>query len=446
MLTFLLEVYDYLLTGSIYLFMFLYLAVILLWIGRIYLSRGYTPFVKKFSGTAGVLIPVVDEDPEIFRDVLSRVKAQKPNELLVVINGARNTELEQICSNARVDVVWNPEPSKRKAIAKGFEKLTSDVIVLLDSDTVWTDKTLVELLKPFSDGQVGGVTTRQKVFNPGRSFWTRWANWLESVRSEYSMPAMSQIGTVGCLPGRTIAFRRSILEKNMHRFLNEKFLGVHQEISDDRTLTNYALIDGWKTVFQRSSLVLTDAPTGLQTLVKQQYRWAKGSQYNTLRMLGWMLRKAPWLALYYAADVLIPFVTFGVLISWFVRWAASIYSTNVYLPMWRVLGENDLATVQIIGIAIVLSWLFAAVRFSRVVKENPAEFWMIPLYLISNTLLMMPIRILGFFECGLQGAWGTRGGAYESQTRQPLVSYTPMLIGSLILASFVAFGLMYCSN
>ena len=98
------------------------------------------------------------------------------------------------------------------------------------------------------------------------------------MRSQYSLPAMSVLGTVGCLPGRTIAFRTGILRRVMHDFLSERFLGFVLEVSDDRTLTNLTLKAGYKTVYQSTSLVYTDAPMGLRKLIRQQLRWARGSQ------------------------------------------------------------------------------------------------------------------------------------------------------------------------
>ena len=83
--------------------------------------------------------------------------------------------------------------------------------MLVDSDTIWTTDTLRELVKPFADATIGGVTTNQRIIDPDRNVLTRWADWLENIRVEYSMPAMSVLGQVGCLPGRTIAFRRQVL-------------------------------------------------------------------------------------------------------------------------------------------------------------------------------------------------------------------------------------------
>jgi hyaluronan synthase len=300
MLAFILQINAWLQTGRIFLFAFLMLLIWLLWLLRVTLASYYRPWQGSHQATTSVIVPVVDEPEDQFRSVLDRIIEQRPTEVIVIINGPRNAALEKICADVGVRWIWTEVPGKRNALRVGIGMATGDIAVLVDSDTIWTPETLCELVKPFRDPRVGGVTTRQRIFNPGRSILTRWADWLENVRNEYSMPAMSVLGTVGFLPGRTIAFRRHILVKCMDRFLTERFLGVHIEVSDDRALTNYTLMAGYKTVFQSTSLVYTDAPTKLGKLTKQQYRWARGSQYNTLRMLPWMLRHAPVLALLYA--------------------------------------------------------------------------------------------------------------------------------------------------
>ena len=74
-------------------------------------------------------------------------------------------------------------------------------MLLVDSDTVWTDGHLVRADQAVRRSRVGGVTTRQRILDPRRDFLTRWADWLENSRALYSMPAQSVLGTVGCLPG-----------------------------------------------------------------------------------------------------------------------------------------------------------------------------------------------------------------------------------------------------
>ncbi|WP_203962409.1 glycosyltransferase [Actinocatenispora thailandica] len=307
--------------------------------------------------------------------------------------------------------------------------------MLVDSDTMWTRDTLRELVKPFRDPEVGGVSTRQRILNPERGMLTRWADWLENIRNEYSMPAMSVLGTVGCLPGRTIAFRTKILRDNMERFRTEPFLGVFIEVSDDRTLTNYTLMDGYKTVVQSTSLVYTDAPTKLTKLVKQQFRWARGSQYNTLRMLGWMLRNAPVLALFYVADIVVPFILIGSYVSWIVSLLAGNRS-ELYgrLPLPE---SGLLALFSLLVFSAMMTIMGLGIRFGRHFAYRPNDMAYLPVFMVINTFILMPVRVVGFFRLAHNASWGTRSGGFAGKRGRNPQALIPYLLGGLLLAATV---------
>jgi hyaluronan synthase len=431
MLAYLLELREWRNNGAVYPFAVFMTMVWSLWIIRILLARRYKPWKRPWQTTTSVIIPVVDEPEDLFRSVLQRITEQQPTEVIVVINGRRNPVLEDICTDMGVDWRWTETPGKRNALRVGLAEATGEIAVLVDSDTIWTTDTLAELVKPFRDPEVGGVTTRQRILDPGRSVLTRWADWLESVRCHYSMPAMSVVGTVGCLPGRTIAFRRSILEDCMEDFLSEKFLGVFLEVSDDRTLTNYTLKAGYRSVYQSTSLVYTDAPLELRKLAKQQYRWARGSQYNTLRMFWWMLRHAKMLWLFYVADILVPFVLLGTFASWAVAaWQRDKPGIYNQLPLphtpWHAL-------VFVLGLAALMSLISMAIRFGRHFAYRPKDMVFLPVFMIINTLLLLPVRLLGFFRMAHNASWGTRADSFAGErTRSPLV-VVPYLLGAALL-------------
>ena len=286
MLAFVVEVRAFVLTGRLYPFALLMAVIWSMWVIRVFLARRYRPWLRGWETSVSVLIPVAGEEPDLFREVLSRIIAQEPDEVLVVINGPQDRGLAEVCAaTPGVLWTWTPQAGKRNALRMAIEQASCDIAVIVDSDTLWTAGTLRELVKPFRDPEIGGVSTRQRILQPQRSVLTRWADWLEAVRGEYSMPAMSVLGTVGCLPGRTIAIRMDILHAVLPEFLSARFLGIFLEVSDDRTLTNLILKAGYRTVYQSTSLVYTDAPVAIRKLVRQQLRWARGSQYNTLRML-----------------------------------------------------------------------------------------------------------------------------------------------------------------
>ncbi|MFT4029598.1 MAG: glycosyltransferase family 2 protein [Protaetiibacter sp.] len=383
-----------------------------LWVLKTVLSARYRPFTGDYRGTTSVVVPVVDEPLELFRDVIARMVQQRPDEIIVVINGAPNPGLVGVCEEFAPLVRWvhTPIPGKRNAVKIGTEMSSGDITVLVDSDTVWTPGTLAELVKPFADPTVGGVTTRQRILEPTRSWITRWADWLENSRALYSMPAQSVLGQVGCLPGRTIAFRRDILVRVMHDFMTQRFLGVFLEVSDDRTLTNLTLKAGYRTVYQYTSLVYTDAPLKVKKLFKQQLRWARGSQYNTLRMLPWMLGHAPVLAVFFIMDILLPFLLWGVIAGWSYR-AITGQGYNFYAGFLEEYGLQS-GVIFVLALMVVSSVLSMAIRQLRHLSEKPSDFFRLPAFIIVSTFFLMPIRLLGFFRMAHASGWGTRAGAY----------------------------------
>src|SRR6185503_10478765 len=112
---------------------------------------------------------------------------------------------------------------------------------VLDSDTIWENGALEEMLRPFADPRVGGVTPRQAIFDVGTNFVRRFADWLEDLRYHLTVPAQSAFGQVGCLAGRTIAYRREALEPAVERLVSQSILGLPLHVGDDRVLTNELL-------------------------------------------------------------------------------------------------------------------------------------------------------------------------------------------------------------
>lgn len=397
---------------EIYMFAVYSVLIWALWILKVVLSSRYRPFTGEFTGSTSVVVPVLDEPEDLFRDVLARMVEQQPGEIIVVINGAPNPTLERISEEFAPLVRWvhTPIPGKRNAVMIGTELSTGDITVLVDSDTVWTENTLSELVRPFADPKVGGVTTRQRILEPERSWITRWADWLENSRALYSMPAQSVLGQIGCLPGRTIAFRRSIMMRVMEKFMTERFMGVFLEVSDDRTLTNLTLKEGYRTVYQHTSLVYTDAPLQIKKLFKQQLRWARGSQYNTLRMLPWMLGHAPVLAIFFIMDIVLPFLLAGVIAGWVYR-AVTGQGYNFYAGILTEYGVRE-GVFLVLALMVVSSVLSMAIRQLRHLSEKPSDFFRLPLFIIVSTLFLTPVRLIGFFRMGHASGWGTRAGAY----------------------------------
>jgi hyaluronan synthase len=259
MFTFLSDGHAALAGSAITPFLAFFVYVWALWAAKALTALRYRPSVAEPGGlTTTVIVPVYRERAGVLRRALASVRANLPTEVITVVDGG-DAEMAAIAGEFSDRVLRIPKSGKRDAIAAGLRESdpSTDVVIVLDSDTSWEPGALRELLRPFADPRVGGVTPRQAIFDPRANSVRRLADWLEDLRYHAVVPAQSVFGQVGCLAGRTIAYRRTAFESAVERLVRQTVLGVRQDVGDDRVLTNELLRNGWRTVYQSTALVLT---------------------------------------------------------------------------------------------------------------------------------------------------------------------------------------------
>jgi hyaluronan synthase len=241
---------------------------------------------------------------------------------------------------------------------------------------------------------VGGVTPRQAIFDAETNPVRRLANWMEDIRYHLTVPAQSMFGQVGCLAGRTIAYRRTAFEPAVERLVRQTVLGVPQHVGDDRVLTNELLRTGWRTVYQSTALVETDAPSEWRTFWRQQLRWGRSSQRETLLSLRWLWRR-PVAFASFVTDIVTPFALYavvGLAIAHGLRGHGGV--TGVSLAIELPLGY--LGMLASIG-----------VRQAAHVRRFPRDLARLPLFVLQITFVMVPIRLAAFATMFHQG-WTSR--------------------------------------
>jgi hyaluronan synthase len=395
MFTFLRDCSDVLHGAAPTVFMGFFAYVWVLWAAKVLAARRYRPWSNPVAGlTASVIVPVYREPAAVFRRVLASVAANEPHELIAVVDGG-DEELAALGGEHCDRVIRIPKSGKRVAIATGLEASDpeTDVVVVLDSDTVWEAGALRELLRPFSDPRVGGVTPRQAIFDVGSNAVRRLADWLEDLRYHLTVPAQSVFGQVGCLAGRTIAYRRVAVEPAVERLVRQEVFGVPQHVGDDRVLTNELLRSGWRTVYQSTAVVRTDAPSDWPTFWRQQLRWGRSSQRETLLSLGWLWRRPVAFACF-LTDIVTPFAVYGV----------TAFAVTHALGGG---GHGGLAPAVEVPLAYVGMVVSMGVRQIPHFRRSPADIEHLPVFVLQLTLLMVPIRILAFATMFHQ-AWTTR--------------------------------------
>jgi hyaluronan synthase len=382
--------------GAPSLFMAFFAYVWALWAAKALTARRYRP-ATAFPGplSTSVIVPVYNEPEPLFRRVLAAMVANSPSELIVVVDGG-DPAIAAVAGEYCDRVLRIPKSGKRAAIHAGLRASdpATDIVLVVDSDTIWAPDALEEMLRPFADPRVGGVTPRQAIFDAATNPVRRLANWIEDIRYHLTVPAQSVFGQIGCLAGRTIAYRRTAFEPAVERLVRQTVLGVPQHVGDDRVLTNELLRSGWRTVYQSSALVETDAPSDWPTYWRQQLRWARSSQRETLLSLRWLWRR-PVACASFVTDIVTPFALYAV----------------VGLAIAHGVRGHDGATGMSLAIELPLGYLgmlaSIGVRQAAHVRRFPRDLARLPLFVLQITFVMVPIRLAAFATMFHQG-WSTR--------------------------------------
>ncbi|MFW6073997.1 MAG: glycosyltransferase [Chloroflexota bacterium] len=399
MIAFVYQLMDWIRFSQPHAFVVFFIYVWVVWTVKVLGSRRYMPAINDYTTSTSVVMPVYQEPPEVLRRSLRSIAANNPDEIIVVVDGG-DEAMAEIAREFTDRVIKIPKAGKRTALETGIPMTTSEIVIIVDSDTIFTENTIEELVKPFADPEIGGATTNQRIFDPDRTFCRHSSDWMEDLRFTISTPAQSSFGTVGCLPGRAIALRRKLLVEFVPELMHDEFLGIRCEIGDDRALTNFTLKKGYRTVFQSTAKVFTDAPDHWGKFTRQQLRWARSSQRETMKSMRWLIRK-PFLAFCFISDILTPFLLVGLVLMLIFAWLTNQTDTLIIAntPL-----ENPLVAAAAAYLGAILS---IGIRQIPRFKNHPKDIFLLPVFVLALTFILIPVRIAGFLTMGEQN-WITR--------------------------------------
>jgi N-acetylglucosaminyltransferase len=379
-----------------------------IWLVRLAMSHTAKPIVTDFRASTSVIVPSYHEDPDILLDCLETWRAQDPDEIIIVLDTADLEAYDRIAAigDARVQPILYDHVGKRSALGIGIRRARGDILVLVDSDTRWTPGLLEAVQMPFADPRVGGVSTRQNVYQRETSPWRRIADWMVDLRYADYVPAQGKAGAVACISGRTAVYRRAAVMPVLDRLENEFFLGVRCIAGDDGRLTWLVLSTGWRTVHQSSAQALSMFPSTFRAFLKQRVRWSRNSFrcYLTAIAHGWLFRQPIVTQLSVLQIVLTP-VTMGMSLT------------------YLIFSRLDLTPI---GVALTLGWVLLGrgIRGLSHLRRHPRDLVLLPLMAGTVILIALPVKAFAFLTMNKQG-WLTRkagqvgGDGQDAATLEP---------------------------
>lgn len=362
------------------------------------LDMDYTPGVS-------IIIPCFNEEEWIQRTILSCINQDYPiDKLEVIIVDDKSDdksvekideivekikrEAERFKTKSRIKYfVQEENKGKRDALVRGVVEAKHELVVFVDSDSFLDPYAIRNLVQPFKDPKMGGVSGRTDVANTYTNGLTKMQSVRYYIAFRIMKAAEAYFDSVTCLSGPLSCYKRQIVLDNMDEWLNQSFLGQKATFGDDRAMTNFVL-KNHRTSYQDTAVCSTIVPNKYKVFLKQQMRWKRSWLRESIMAGTFMWKKEPFMAVLFYIGVIVPIA------------APIVVAYNlIYVPIFH----NVFPTTFLVGILMMSLLMSVAQMFLR--KSSTWIFGMLfCLYYEAVLLWQMPIAWVTFWK----STWGTR--------------------------------------
>ncbi|WP_097028451.1 glycosyltransferase family 2 protein [Clostridium peptidivorans] len=367
----------------------------------------YKPMPMDVNYTPGVtiIIPCFNEGEWIERTILSCINQDYPidNLEVIVVDDCSNdnsvdkiretidklnNEAERFDAPNRVKYfVQEKNLGKREALCRGVLNAKHELVVFVDSDSFLDPFAIRNLVQPFKDPKMGGVSGRTDVANTYTNTLTKMQSVRYYIAFRIMKAAEAYFDAVTCLSGPLSCYKKQIVIDNMDEWINQRFLGQKATFGDDRAMTNFVL-NGHRTSYQDTAICSTIVPNKYKVFLKQQMRWKRSWLRESIIAGKFMWKKEPFMAAFFYMGVFVPIA------------APIIVVYNlVYVPI----VHNIFPTTFLVGLLMMALMMSFAQMFFR--KSTTWIFGMLFCIFYEAVLLwQMPIAWVTFWK----STWGTR--------------------------------------
>ncbi|MGG5340621.1 glycosyltransferase [Enterococcus sp. AZ192] len=377
------------------------------------LSALYTPYTS--GGTkernVHILMPIYNEPVEnienAFRSILNQTV--KPYSFVAVDDGSQLVDYAELSAkyqrifaekDIRFQFLTQKNSGKRAAQLLAYRSLNiadfhNELILTVDSDTVFEKHAIEQGIIPFEDEQVysvAGVIVTRNITDNILTIITDLLVVGHMVLIERSMNSM--FGSVAVNSGPIAFYRAEVL--NLAETLgyeNERFGRARVEFSDDSFLTMAALLLG-RAVAQSTAVSYTELPNKLSHHVRQHLRWSRGSFIRGF----WRLSLFP----------INSFVFFRQAFGW--AMFASMIVIKLQLLYWLIFVMTDIPFLLLAPLAFsaVYSLSYISIPRNDLAKRDKwIVFCAFPFTVLWMVFVLSPVRIWGYITHKNTG-WGTR--------------------------------------
>lgn len=363
------------------------------------------PIDVDFTPGVSILIPCFNEEEWIQRTIISCINQDYPIdklEVIVIDDCSNDKSVEKIeetiqklyDSGNQYDVkkrlkyiVQKENKGKREALAAGALEAKHELVVFVDSDSFLDPFAIRNLVQPFKDPKMGGVSGRTDVANTYTNALTKMQSVRYYIAFRIMKAAEAYFDAVTCLSGPLACYKKEIILKNREAWLNQSFLGQKATFGDDRAMTNFVL-KNYRTSYQDSAVCSTIVPKKYSVFLKQQMRWKRSWLRESLIAGKFMWKKEPFASLSFYMGLVVPIAA-----------PIVVLYNLVYVPVTYGIFPKAF----LVGILLMSLLMSTAQMFLR--RSTTWIFGMLFCFYYEAVLLwQMPIAWVTFWK----STWGTR--------------------------------------
>ena len=260
----------------------LFIIGIILSIGRMFLmgvmasikkiGEGRVKFFPLADNPVSIIVPAYNEEVNAIRTVESLLKQDYPNlEIIFVDDGSKDETYNNVRNtfkgNTKVKVYTKLNGGKATALNFGIAKAAGDYVVCIDADTQLANNAVTELMKKFTNPDIGAVAGNVKVGNE-INLITKWQS-IEYITSQnYDRRAFDLINCITVIPGAIGAFKKeAVIEAGGFTM---------DTLAEDCDLTMRLHRSGYIIKNCTTAISYTEAPESISQFLKQRFRWSFG--------------------------------------------------------------------------------------------------------------------------------------------------------------------------
>jgi cellulose synthase/poly-beta-1,6-N-acetylglucosamine synthase-like glycosyltransferase len=234
-----------------------------------------------------IVVPAFNEQAVILDSVASLLGQRYPVFEIVVVDDGSTDRTASIVAGLELDrvrLVRQDNGGKAAALNTGVELTDSEIVVMVDGDTLFEPDTVRRLMRPFADADVAAVSGNTKVGNR-RTLLGRWQHIEYVIGFNLDRRMYEVLQCTPTVPGAVGAFRRDVLAD---------VGGVPGDtLAEDTDLTLAIGRTGRRVVYAEDARAWTEAPSSLTALWRQRYRWSFGTMQAVFKHRGAAVSRDP---------------------------------------------------------------------------------------------------------------------------------------------------------